>query len=83
MAKERTLVLCVDRDDDLGFKAGIEGPIMGREACLHAATSLALADPEDSDINAFFETIKIYDELAARGEEVAIAIICGNHMNLI
>lgn len=83
MSKERTLVLCVDRDDDLGFKAGIKGPIMGREACLHAATSLALADPEDSDVNALFETIKIYDELAARGEEVAIAVICGNHMNLI
>lgn len=83
MAKERTLVLCVDRDDDLGFKARIDGPIVGREACLHAATSLALSDPEDSDINAIFETIKIYDELTGRGEEVAVAVICGNHMNLL
>jgi len=83
MAKERTLVLCVDRDDDLGFKAGIDGPIVGREACLHAATSLALADPEDSDINAIFETIKLYDELSKKGEEVAVAVICGNHMNLL
>ncbi|MCM2465913.1 DUF373 family protein [Methanoculleus oceani] len=83
MAKERTLVLCVDRDDDLGFKARIDGPIVGREACLHAATSLALIDPEDSDVNAIFETIKLYDELAGRGEEVAVAVICGNHMNLL
>ncbi|KDE55899.1 DUF373 family protein [Methanoculleus sp. MH98A] len=83
MAKERTLVLCVDRDDDLGFKAGIDGPIVGREACLHAATSLALVDPEDSDVNAIFETIKLYDELAKKGEEVAVAVICGNHMNLL
>ena len=83
MAKERTLVLCVDRDDDLGFKAGIDGPIVGREACLHAATSLALADPEDSDVNAIFETIKLHDELAGKGEEVAVAVICGNHMNLL
>jgi len=83
MAKERTLVLCVDRDDDLGFKAGIDGPIVGREACLHAATSLALADPEDSDVNAIFETIKLHDELVGRGEEVAVAVICGNHMNLL
>ncbi|MDD3857097.1 MAG: DUF373 family protein [Methanoculleus sp.] len=83
MAKERTLVLCVDRDDDLGFKAGIDGPIVGREACLHAATSLALADPEDSDVNAIFETIKLHDELTGRGEEVAVAVICGNHMNLL
>ena len=83
MAKERTLVLCVDRDDDLGFKARIDGPIVGREACLHAAVTLGLADSEDSDINAIFETIKIYDDLVARGEEVAVAVICGNHMNLL
>lgn len=83
MAKERTLVLCVDRDDDLGFKARIDGPIVGREACLHAATSLGLIDPEDSDVNAIFETVKLYDELTQRGEEVAVAVICGNHMNLL
>ncbi|KLK87405.1 hypothetical protein SZ63_11015 [Methanoculleus sediminis] len=83
MAKERTLVLCVDRDDDLGFKAGIDGPTVGREACLHAATALALIDPEDSDVNAIFETIRLYDELTKKGEEVAVAVICGNHMNLL
>ena len=83
MAKERTLVLCVDRDDDLGFKAQVDGPIVGREACLHAATALALADPEDSDSNAIFETIKIYDHLTEKGEEVAVAVICGNHMNML
>ncbi|MEM4233436.1 MAG: DUF373 family protein, partial [Thermoplasmata archaeon] len=26
----KTLVLCVDRDDDLGTKAGINGPVIGR-----------------------------------------------------
>lgn len=83
MVKERTLVLCVDRDDDLGFKARIDGPIVGREACLQAAISLGLIDPEDSDVNAIFETVKLYDELIERGEEVAVAIICGNHMNLL
>ncbi len=83
MARERTLVLCVDRDDDLGFKARIDSPIVGRDACLHAATALGLSDPEDSDVNAIFETIKLYDELAGRGEEVAVAVICGDHMNLL
>jgi putative membrane protein len=83
MTRERTLVLCVDRDDDLGFKARVDGPVVGREACLHAATSLGLIDPEDSDINAIFETVKVYDELVERGEEVAVAVICGDHMNLI
>ena len=28
---ERTLVLCVDRDDDLGVKAGVKTPVLGRE----------------------------------------------------
>src|SRR5438132_1208262 len=48
----KTLVLCVDRDDDIGVKTGIRGPIVGREGNLAAATKLGLADPEDSDVNA-------------------------------
>ncbi len=83
MSRDRTLVLCVDRDDDIGYKAGIEGPVVGREACLKTANALALIDPEDSDVNAIFETVKIYDLLHTRGEEVAIAVISGNHMNLL
>ena len=27
----KTLVLCVDRDDDIGIKTGIKGPLIGRE----------------------------------------------------
>jgi len=83
MSKDRTLVLCVDRDDDIGFKASIEGPVVGREACLRAANALGLVDPEDSDVNAIFETVKMYDELCERGEDVAIAVITGNHMNML
>jgi putative membrane protein len=83
MAKDRTLVLCVDRDDDLGFKGRIDGPVLGREACLQAANALGLIDPEDSDVNAIFETIKIFDELHEREEDVAIAVISGNHMNML
>jgi putative membrane protein len=83
MVKDRTLVLCVDRDDDIGFKGRMNGPIVGREECLKAATTLGLIDPEDSDVNAIFETVKIYDSLLERGEDVAIAVISGNHMNLL
>ena len=28
----RTLILTVDRDNDLGVKAGIRGPVVGRKA---------------------------------------------------
>ena len=83
MTQGRTLVLSVDRDDDIGWKAKIESPAVGRAACLEAANTLALADPEDSDINAIFSAVKIYDELTAKGEATEIAVIAGNHLHMI
>ena len=83
MTQGRTLVLSVDRDDDIGWKAKVESPCIGRAACLKAANTLALADPEDSDVNAIFSAVKIYDELTAKGEETAIAVIAGNHLHMI
>ncbi len=72
------LVLCIDRDDDLGVKAGVSSPVVGRESNLEAATRLALADPEDSDLNTIFGGVKVYDELRGRGEEVEIVSIAGD-----
>lgn len=83
MQQGLTLVLCVDRDDDIGFKGNVASPVVGRAACLHAANTLALADPEDSDVNAIFEAVKIYDELAAKGESVEVAVVAGEHMNML
>jgi putative membrane protein len=83
MITGRTLVLSVDRDDDIGWKAKVESPAIGRAACLAAANTLALADPEDSDINAIFSAVKIFDELVANGEEAAIAVVAGNHLHMI
>jgi len=83
MTTGRTLVLSVDRDDDIGWKANVESPAIGRAACLKAANTLALADPEDSDINAIFSAVKIYDELTEKGEETAIAVVAGNHLHMI
>ena len=83
MTEGRTLVLSVDRDDDIGWKANVESPAVGREACLKAANMLALADPEDSDINAIFSALKIYDELTAKGEDTEIAVVAGNHLHMI
>jgi len=72
------LVLCIDRDDDLGSKAHLPGPIIGRADNINAALQLGLTDPEDSDINAIFEGVRVYDELKAQGTEVQIASISGN-----
>jgi len=73
----KVLVLCVDRDDDFGEKAGINSPIIGRQDNLRAAISLGLSDPEDSDVNALFAALKAYDELVEE-EDVKIATICGD-----
>ncbi|MDD1689168.1 MAG: DUF373 family protein [Methanoregula sp.] len=83
MTQGRTLVLSVDRDDDIGWKAKVDSPCIGRAACMEAANTLALADPEDSDVNAIFSAVKIFDELTANGEDVAIAVIAGNHLHMI
>lgn len=70
--KNKILVLCVDRDNDLGEKTGIKGPVIGREKNVEAATKLILADPADADANTIFEAVRTYDELKKeRGAEVA------------
>ena len=74
----KILVLCVDRDDDIGVKTGIKAPLIGREANLAAAMKLGLADPEDSDVNALLSAISIFDKLRKDSEDAEIATICGD-----
>ncbi|WP_435184779.1 DUF373 family protein [Halobellus sp. EA9] len=74
------LVLCVDLDDDLGRKTGLDTPVVGREAVESAAVALATADPEDSDVNVLFQGIHEYDGLEEDpevDEEVAVAAVTG------
>ncbi len=75
--KERILVLCVDRDDDIGEKTSFTGPIIGRDNVVKAAIELGIADPEDSDVNALFESIRLFDEMK-KEHETQIAVITGN-----
>ena len=65
------LVLCVDLDDDLGRKTGIETPVVGRDAVEDAAVALATADPEDSDVNVLFEGLHLSDGITDETVEVA------------
>ncbi len=73
-----TLILNVDRDNDYGEKAGIEGPVVGYEACYNAALKLISQDPEDSDANALFGAIKHYEELLKQGIPSEVALITGD-----
>lgn len=72
------LVVCVDRDDDLGRKAGVAGPVLGREAVLEAATKLGVADPEDSDANAMMAAVGLMDELKAAGDNSEVVVLTGD-----
>lgn len=74
----KTLVLCVDRDDDLGTKAGINGPVIGREENLKASIALGLADPEEVDTNTLLSGLQLYDDLVKRGMDAEIATIAGD-----
>jgi putative membrane protein len=81
--QKRTVVLCVDRDGDLGTKAKVNTPVIGREQNLDAAVTLALSDPEEPDANAMFEAIRIYDRLKGEGnlkETFEIATISGSEL---
>jgi putative membrane protein len=75
--KEKILVMSVDRDNDVGQKTGIEGPVVGREKALETATKLSVKDPEESDSNAIFGAIKLLDELEEK-YDAEIAIITGH-----
>ncbi|VFJ13073.1 DUF373 family protein [Candidatus Nitrosocosmicus franklandus] len=75
----KVIVICIDRDDDIGIKGGIETPIIGKEACINAGTRLAIEDPEDSDCNAIFGAVKSYDEFKMKGYDVEIALVAGKY----
>ena len=73
----KLLVICIDRDDDVGEKAGIVTPVVGRDACIEAAQRLALEDPEDADSNSIFAAIKTYEDLISKGYQVEVITIAG------
>ncbi|MGI0056787.1 MAG: DUF373 family protein [Nitrosarchaeum sp.] len=73
----KLLVICVDRDNDIGEKTGIATPIVGRNACIDAAQRLALEDPEDADSNSMFSAIKTYEDLISKGYQVEVVIVSG------
>ncbi len=78
-AKAKTLILCIDQDDDIGKKATVQTPVIGAKENREAAANLAIADPEEADSNAMFGAVKLYKELVAKypGEEFQVATVAG------
>ena len=82
MVNEQTLIVCIDGDNDIGIKADITTPIIGRDTILESATKLAISDPEEADANAMFGAIKLYDRMIKQypDESFEVATIAGSSM---
>lgn len=75
--KDYIFIVCVDRDNDIGRKAGVEGPILGRENNLNAANKLILADPGEADANSMFAAVKKFDEVKEHYKHVELVTLTG------
>jgi putative membrane protein len=71
-----TLVVCVDRTDDLGRAAEVDSPVVGWEAVRSLVTDVGLADPEDSGVNSLLEALRVTRELRD-DEEAEVAVVSG------
>lgn len=72
-----TLVVCVDRNDDIGRKTGLEMPVAGWEAVQALVTDVGLADPEDSSVNCLLEALRVARDLRDEDEKSMVAVISG------
>jgi len=64
MTAFETIIICIDRDNDIGEKTENKGPIIGEEECKKAGKDLLLADPEDTDANSIFGALKLKKEIS-------------------
>lgn len=71
------LVVCIDRDNDLGRKTGIQGPVIGKKSILTAAAKLAVADPEESDANCMFAAVQKWEEIKNEFKSSEVACLTG------
>ncbi len=79
--KRTIFVVCVDRDDDLGRKANVRGPIIGKEKVTQSAQKLILTDPTESDANAMFAAVKKYEESKLEFKNVEVVVLTGESKN--
>lgn len=78
-----TLVLCVDRSDDIRLAAGLESPIVGWEAVRSLVTDVGLDDPEDSRVNCLLEALRVARDLRDDREESVLAVVSGGGDSIV
>lgn len=76
-ARVTTLVLCVDRANDIGRHTGVRPPIAGWEAVQSLVTEVGLADPEDSSVNCLLEGLRVARDLQDDREDAIVAVVSG------
>ncbi len=74
---DKILILSIDRDDDLGRKTGIKGPVIGEKKVKEAANAFGVVDPEDSDFNAMFDALRAYNEVK-KDHTTEVVILTGD-----
>jgi putative membrane protein len=72
-----TLVLCVDRANDVGRATGVTPPVVGWEAVRSLVTEVGLADPEDSSVNSLLEALRVARDLRDEAEDAVVAVVAG------
>ena len=72
-----TLVLCVDRSNDIGAKTSVTMPVAGWEAVRSLVTDVGLADPEDASVNSLLEALRVARDLQDSGDEAVVAVVSG------
>ncbi|AFZ71906.1 DUF373 family protein [Natronobacterium gregoryi] len=78
-----TLVVRLDRTDDVGRKTGLRTPIVGWEAVRALVTDIGLADPEDSGVNSLLETLRVAQDLRDENEETIVAVVSGDRESMV
>lgn len=78
-----TLVLCVDRTNEVGRLADTESPVIGSEAIRSLVLELGIADPEVSAVNALLATLRVTSDLEEEGVDALPIVVSGSHESMV
>lgn len=78
-----TLVVCLDRGDDIGRRSGQETPVVGWESVHDLVADVGLSDPENPSVNSILETLRIARELEDGGDDAVVAVVSGDRESLV
>lgn len=78
-----TLVVCVDRSNDISRKTGLDMPVAGWEAVHALVTDVGLADPEDSSVNCLLESLRVARDLRDEQQDAVVAVVGGVGESLV